>query len=91
VVNVHRFIKFLAIETSTLMKPVTAFETSDGTLFSTAQAAEKHEIMLSKESVVDEFLDSSLNPYTGHAHRSMARNTVINWELWRSKNEILAK
>ena len=73
------------------MKPVTAYETSDGTLFSASDAAEKHEMMLSKESVVDEFLDSSLNPYTGHAHRSMARNTVVNWELWKSKNEILAK
>jgi hypothetical protein len=73
------------------MKPVEAFQTSDGMLFSTAQSAEKHEMMLSKESVVDEFLDSDLNPYTGHAHRSMARNTVVNWELWKSKNEILAK
>ena len=73
------------------MKTVNAFQTSDGTLFSTKEAAEKHDMMLSKENVVDEFLDSSLNPYQGHAHRSMARNTVINWELWKSKNEILAK
>jgi hypothetical protein len=73
------------------MKSIEAFQTSDGTLFSTKEAAEKHEMMLAKESVVDEFLDSSINPYTGHAHRSMARNTVINWELWKSKNEILAK
>ena len=73
------------------MKPITAFQASDGTLFPTAESAEKHEMMLTKESVVDEFLDSHLNPYTGHAHRSMARNTVVNWELWKSKNEILAK
>lgn len=73
------------------MKPIEAFQTSDGTLFSTKESAEKHEMMLAKESVVDDFLDSSLNPYTGHAHRSMARNTVVNWELWKSKNEILAK
>jgi hypothetical protein len=73
------------------MKTINAFQTSDGTLFSSSDAAEKHEMMLSKESVVDEFLDSSLNSYTGHAHRSMARNTVVNWELWKSKNEILVK
>ena len=73
------------------MKPITAFQASDGTLFSNAEAAEKHDMMLSKENVVDEFLDSSLNPYQGHAHRSMARSTVINWELWKSKNEILSK
>ena len=73
------------------MKSITAFQTSDGTLFSTAEPAEKHEMLLSKEGVVDEFLDSELNPYKGHAHRSMARNTIVSWELWRSKNEILAK
>jgi len=73
------------------MKPVTAFQTSDGTLFSTPESADKHEMMLSKENVIDKFLDSSFNPYTGHAHRSMARNTVINWELWKSKNEIFVK
>jgi hypothetical protein len=73
------------------MKTVNAFETSDGTLFSASDAAEKHEMMLSKESVVDEFLDSSLNPYTGHAHRSMARSTVVNWELWKVKNDIASK
>jgi hypothetical protein len=73
------------------MKPITAFQTSDGTLFATAEPAEKHEMLLSKESVVDEFLDSELNPYKGHAHRSMARNTIVSWELWRSKNEIIAK
>jgi hypothetical protein len=73
------------------MKPVTAYQSSDGTLFSTEGAAEKHDMMLAKEGVVDAFLDSGLNSYTGHAHRSMARNTVINWELWKSKNEIIAK
>jgi hypothetical protein len=73
------------------MKPITAFQASDGTLFSNAEAAEKHDMMLSKENVVDEFLDSNLNPYQGHAHRSMARSTVINWELWKSKNEVLSK
>lgn len=73
------------------MKPVTAFQASDGSLFSTAAYAEKHEMMLSKKNVVDEFLESDLNPYTGHAHRAMARNTVLNWELWKSKNEILSK
>jgi hypothetical protein len=73
------------------MKSTTAFQASDGTLFSTEQAAEKHEMLLSKSSVVEDFLDSAFNPYTGHAHRAMARNTVVNWELWKEKNEILFK
>jgi hypothetical protein len=73
------------------MKTITAFQASDGTLFSNAEAAEKHDMMLSKEKDVDEFLNSKLNLYQGHAHRSMARSTVINWELWKSKNEVLSK
>lgn len=73
------------------MKPITAFETTDGTLFLTESAAKKHEMMLEKENIVDDFLNSSLNPYTGMAHRSMARNTVVNWELWKVTNEIASE
>lgn len=73
------------------MKPITAFETADGTLFLTEGAAKKHEMMLEKENIVDDFLNSSLNPYTGRAHRSMARNTVVNWELWKVTNEIASE
>jgi hypothetical protein len=73
------------------MKSITAFQTSDGQIFPSQDLAEKHEVLLSKESIVDEFLTSASNPYAGHAHRSMARNTIINWEYWKSKNEIIAK
>ncbi len=70
------------------MKPINAFETSDGKLFVTEQEAEKHELFLAKRDVVEDFLESELNPYTGHAHKSMARITIINWELWKVTNEI---
>ena len=73
------------------MKTITAFQTSDDMLFSTKESAEKHEMMLSKENGIDDFLDSDINPYKGHAHRSMARNTIVSWELWKAKNEIFAK
>tara|TARA_R110000868_G_scaffold137879_1_gene351557 strand:+ start:68 stop:289 length:222 start_codon:yes stop_codon:yes gene_type:complete len=73
------------------MKTVNAFETSDGTLFSLKLEAEKHEMSLSKRSIIEDYLDSDLNAYTGHAQRGMARVAVINWELWKVKNEILAK
>jgi hypothetical protein len=73
------------------MKPVTAFETSDGTLFSLKLEAEKHEMSLSKRSIIEDYLDSDLNAYTGHAQRGMARVAVINWELWKVKNEITSK
>ena len=73
------------------MKTINAFETSDGTLFSLKMEAEKHEMSLSKRSIIEDYLDSDLNAYTGHAQRGMARVAVINWELWKVKNEILAK
>ena len=73
------------------MKSVTAFQASDGTLFASELDAEKHEMALSKRSIIEDYLDSELNAYTGHAQRGMARVAVINWELWKSKNEILSK
>tara|TARA_R110000868_G_scaffold260253_2_gene518450 strand:+ start:298 stop:531 length:234 start_codon:yes stop_codon:yes gene_type:complete len=72
----------------TVMKTIVAFETSDGSIFSSEQAAEKHEMSLSKRSVIEAYLDSDLNAYTGHAQRGMARTVVINWELWKVTNEI---
>jgi len=71
------------------MKPIKAYQTSDGSLFETQREAERHEMLLKKEGVVETFLDDELNLYKGHAHRAMARQTVINWELWKSKNEII--
>ena len=73
------------------MKLISAYQTSDGQLFSTEEPAEKHEMLLSKENVIDDFLNNDINPYKGQAHRSMARNIIASWELWRSKNEIFAK
>jgi hypothetical protein len=73
------------------MKTVNAFQTSDGSLFSTLDYAEKHEMTLLHEAIADSFLESDLNPYTGHAHRAMARNTIFNWEIWKFKNEIIIK
>ena len=73
------------------MKTVNAFETSDGTLFTSEIDAEKHEMLLSKRSVIEDYLDSDLNAYTGHAQRGIARVTVINWELWKIKNEITSE
>ena len=67
------------------MEQVKAFKTSDGTLFDSAAQAEKHEAFLQHSNVVEEFLDGDLNPYSG-PQRVIARNSIINWELWKSKN-----
>ena len=75
----------------TVLKTITAFETSDGAIFSSEMAAEKHEMSLSKRSLIEDYLDSDLNAYTGRTQRGMARIAVINWELWKVKNEITSK
>jgi hypothetical protein len=68
------------------MKQVQAVRTSDGKLFDEPLQAERHELFLNKQMIVDEFLDGELNPYQAIAQRSIARSTIINWELWKTKN-----
>ena len=67
------------------MEKINAFKTSDGTLFDDQMQAERHEMFLRKDVVVEEFLDSDLNPYV-KMQRSIARQSIINWELWKTKN-----
>ena len=67
------------------MESISAFRTSDGALFVDEIKAEKHELFLKKHMIVDEFLDSNMSPYRG-PQRVIARNTIINWELWKVKN-----
>lgn len=68
------------------MEQVKAFKTSDGTLFDSEDQAARHEAFLKHSNVVEEFLDSDLNPYNG-PQRVIARNSIINWQLWKTKNE----
>ncbi len=68
-----------------IMEKIEAFKTSDGSLFDDKLKAERHELFLKKDMIVEEFLDSDLNPYSG-PQRVIARNTIINWELWKVKN-----
>lgn len=69
------------------MKKIEAFMTSDGLLHQTEEDAQRHEVYLSRKVEVDEFLNSRANTYKGIAHRSMARQTIINWELWKKNAE----
>ena len=68
------------------MKTINAFQTTDGQLFSDKQAAERHETFLAGRAEIEVFLESDINPYKAVAHRAIARNTVINWSLWKAKN-----
>lgn len=69
------------------MKSITAYQTTDGKVFTSEAEAKKHETFLGKRNVIEEFLVSDCNPYIATVQKSIARNTVINWELWKSKQE----
>ena len=68
------------------MEKIEAFRASDGTLWENKDKAERHELFLQKDMIVEEFLDNDINPYKALAKRSIARTTIINWELWKNKN-----
>jgi hypothetical protein len=68
------------------MQKIEAFRASDGTLWENKDKAERHELFLKKDMIVEEFLDNDINPYKALAQRSIARTTIINWELWKNKN-----
>jgi len=69
------------------MKPIKAYQTSDGTLFETEEQAKRHEEFLKHSDVIETFLESDANPYRSGPQRVMARNTIINWQLWNTKND----
>lgn len=68
------------------MKTISAFQTSDGKVFTAEAEAQKHEKFLEQRNVVEDFLNSDINPYVAAVQKTIARNTVINWELWKTKN-----
>ena len=68
------------------MEKIEAFKASDGSLWESQDKAERQELFLQKDMIVEEFLDDNINPYKSLAQRSIARTTIINWELWKNKN-----
>lgn len=70
------------------MEKTEAYKTSDGTLWESKDKAEKHELFLKKDMVIEEFLSDPINPYRGLAQKTIARSTIINWEFWKNKNAL---
>ena len=68
------------------MEQIQAFKTSDGKLFDEPLQAERHELFLKKQMILEEFLDGDLNPYQSMSQKSIARSSIINWEFWKVKN-----
>lgn len=70
------------------MKQVSAYLTSDNKLFETKELAERHEYMLVRSDIVNTFLNSPSNNYKGIPQRAIAQNTILNWELWKIRNDV---
>lgn len=68
------------------MKQIKAFVTEDGKIHATKEDAHKHEMAMSKYALIDQYMASDSNPYTTIAARSMARQSIINWEIWKATN-----
>ena len=69
-----------------IMEQIKAFKTSDGTLFDSKDKAERHEEFLKHSDVIEAFLSSDMNPYIAGPQRVIARNTILNWQIWNTKN-----
>jgi hypothetical protein len=70
------------------VKAISAYLTADGKLFESAEQAQRHEFMLGREDVVNEFVTSQSNNYKSIAQRAIVKNTILNWELWKIRNDI---
>jgi hypothetical protein len=72
----------LANKEPSQMKEIAAFQTSDGTVFETKEAAEDHEFNVSHEIQIESFLSSDLNRYQGGPQRVIAKTSILNWIKW---------
>lgn len=68
------------------MKAIEAFQTADGKIFATQEEASHHEMALSKNDMVEDFLKSSKNRFVALPQKSIARQTIVAWELWKKEN-----
>lgn len=84
--NVHQSFELLATKEQLQMKTVEAFQTRDGKIFATHEEAKHHEMMLSKSDMVEDFLKSAMNKFVASPQKSIARQTVVAWELWKKEN-----
>jgi len=67
-----------------MMEQVSAFKTSDGSLFSTLESAQEHEESLKWRSRIEEFSNHKLCPYPSGAQRGMLNKIVVAWELFKN-------
>ena len=68
------------------MKSIEAFQTKDGKIFATQEEAKHHEMVLSKTDMVEDFLKSSMNKFVALPQKSIARQSIVAWELWKKEH-----
>lgn len=64
------------------MEQVTAFKSSDGAIFLTADECGEHEVSLLWRARIDEFNASGLNPYPSQS--TMCRRVIAAWERFKT-------
>ena len=67
------------------VEKVMSYMTPDGCLFSNEREAERHTIFLRDKEAIGLFLESEYNPYQSVTQKALVRNAIINYELWRKK------
>lgn len=66
------------------MKPITAFQASDGTLFESQEACATYEADMAEMMRIKEFLNSDYNPYPRGAFRNASSRIVSSWEAFKA-------
>lgn len=66
------------------MKEITAYKTSDGSIYEDKALAEKHEFKSFNDSAVEAFLDSDHNRYQSGPQRMIAKTSILNWLRWKN-------
>ena len=67
------------------MDIIKAYRTTDGQLFDNELAAERHQVFVDRQDLIEAFLDSELNDYPKAAQRSI----VVNWEIYKASKGIV--
>tara|TARA_R110000868_G_scaffold25596_2_gene99721 strand:- start:627 stop:830 length:204 start_codon:yes stop_codon:yes gene_type:complete len=67
------------------MNQITAYQTTDGKLFSSSTDATKHQQYLAMKPEIDLFIKSSYCKYNNCAHSKIVENTILAWKAWCEK------
>ena len=71
------------------MDIIQAYRTTDGQLFDNQLAAERHQVFVDRQDLIEAFLDSELNDYPKAAQRSIVALAVVNWEIYKASKGIV--